>query len=526
MVSRLRYLTLLLSAILVIAGIPSVSVISQSLPPDRQAFQDATRITEPDKKIAALEKFIADFPKSIVVSSAHLQIFETLVKSTPDQKDKILEQAAKAIEKTPESSRPFIYDQLANRLFQSGVLLDEAEKFSNKAITLTDEELAKQAKLRKAGNYATLGRINLKQGKLKDAERHLKLAKEFNPMLSAASIGMAELLAKQGKDKEAIEAYANAAASGQLPKESREQFETLYAKANNGSMKGFNEFLDAKYLKLYPSPVTVTHYTPSAKRTNHTALAEVFTGSGCPPCVAADLGFDAMMERYKRDELTVLMYHLHIPRPDPMTSLATQARAKYYKVESVPSYVVDGRSSVGGGSREMTQNFYDRVNPDIEKLLEKPSGADVKLDVVLENTTVKARVALSKINSESDSLKLQIVLAEDRLRFQGENGIRFHPMVVRSIAGPEFAGITLKDKSNQNIEWSFELPAISEAIKKHLDDFEMTPFRGESYTFNEKKYQIDPANLTVVAFLQDDKTKNVLQAVSMKVRPVVASTGN
>ena len=99
-------------------------------------------------------------------------------------------------------------------------------------------------------------------------------------------------------------------------------------------------------------------------------------------------------------------------------------------------------------------------------------------------------------------------------------------MVVRSIAGPEFAGITLKDKSNQNIEWSFELPAISEAIKKHLDDFEMTPFRGESYTFNEKKFQIDPTNLTVVAFLQDDKTKNVLQAVSIKVRPVVASTGN
>src|SRR5678815_672612 len=156
MVSRVRYPTLLLGAILVIASIPSVSVISQSMPPDRQAFQDASRIKEPDKKIAALEKFIADYPKSLVVSSAHQQIFETLVKATPDQKDKILEQAAKAIEKTPESGRPFIYDQLANKLFQSGVLLDEAEKFSNKAITLTEEELAKQAKLRKAGNLSLI----------------------------------------------------------------------------------------------------------------------------------------------------------------------------------------------------------------------------------------------------------------------------------------------------------------------------------------------------------------------------------
>ena len=527
MAHKFRYLTFLLSVVLVIAGgVPSVSVVSQTLPPDRQAYQDATRIKEPDKKIAALEKFIVDYPKSAAVTSAHQAIFETLVKNTPDQKEKILEQAAKAIEKAMDPMKPFVYDTLANRLFQAGVLLDDAEKFSMKAMTLTDEELAKQAKLRKAGNYATLGRINLKQGKVKDAERNLKLAKEYNPTLTSASIGLAELYAKQGKEKEALEAYAAAAISGRLPKESRDQFEAIYSKANNGTTKGIDEFLDVRYAKAYPSPVKAEHYIPSAKRTKHTALVEVFTGSGCPPCVAADLGFDAMMERYKREELTVLMYHLHIPQPDPMTNLATQARSKYYSVQGVPSYALDGKSSSGGGPRDATQNFYDRVNPDVERLLESAANADVKLDVVLDNTTVKAKVGLSNIKSESESLKLQIVLAEEKLRYQGENGIRFHPMVVRSIAGPEFAGLALKDKGDQSLEWAFELPAITEAIKKHLDDFEKTPFRGEPYTFNEKKYQIDPTNLTVVAFVQDDKTKTVLQAVSMRVRPVVASSGN
>ena len=116
-------------------------------------------------------------------------------------------------------------------------------------------------------------------------------------------------------------------------------------------MKGLEEKLDAEYLKLNPPPIKVEHYAPTAKRSNKTVLAEVFTGAGCGPCVAADLGFDAMMERYKREELVVLMYHLHIPLPDPMTNLATQARGKFYAVNGVPSYAMDGKSASGGGTR-------------------------------------------------------------------------------------------------------------------------------------------------------------------------------
>jgi len=39
----------------------------------------------------------------------------------------------------------------------------------------------------------------------------------------------------------------------------------------------------------------------------------------------------------------------------------------------VPGYAIDGKQSGGGGSRDMTQSFYDRVNPDVEKELETPA---------------------------------------------------------------------------------------------------------------------------------------------------------
>ena len=65
----------------------------------------------------------------------------------------------------------------------------------------------------------------------------------------------------------------------------------------------------------------------------------------------------------------------------------------------------------------------------------------------------------------------------------------------------------------------------SKAIKAHLDDYESKGHRGEPFQFSEKKYQINHANLAVVAFVQDEKTKEILQAVYLKVVPAT-SQGN
>ena len=56
--------------------------------------------------------------------------------------------------------------------------------------------------------------------------------------------------------------------------------------------------LDTEYHKRFPNPVHVEAYKPTAARTDRVVLAEVFTGSGCPPCAGADIAFDAAMERY------------------------------------------------------------------------------------------------------------------------------------------------------------------------------------------------------------------------------------
>jgi hypothetical protein len=281
-------------------------------------------------------------------------------------------------------------------------------------------------------------------------------------------------------------------------------------------------------------------------------LAEVFTGAACGPCVSADLGFEAMMERYSRQELIVLMYHQHIPGPDPMTNPSSQARFKYFSGGGVPSYSIDGAAlQSGGGGKDQTRAFYQRVNPLIEKRLEVAPEASLKLDASLENGVVKvaAHVALDKASMETakaepksgsetqdapskaptppeagPSYKLHVLLVEEMLRYQGENGIRFHPVVVRAMGGLMAGGFPLDSAklgaaNGETVNASFDVDAIAAALMKNTEDFEASRSkeRDEAFTFSERKHEINSNNLSVVAFVQDQKSKKVLQAATVRL---------
>jgi thiol-disulfide isomerase/thioredoxin len=276
--------------------------------------------------------------------------------------------------------------------------------------------------------------------------------------------------------------------------------------------------LDAKYLEANPPPFAVDPYKPTEKRTDRVVLTEVFTGSGCPPCVAADLAADLAMERYNTKELAVIIYHEHIPQPDPMTTPQTTARFKYYNGTGVPTMAVDGKTTVGGGARNATKSVFDGLTKQIEKELELPPDANITVRAVLHGTTVNAGVKIDHVTSESPDIKLHIVLAEEKLRYTGENGVRIHPMVVRSMAETkDGAGFAVTSKDAQTFAYEFDLNSISAAIKKHLDEYEAGGHRGNAFTFTEKKYEINPKDLLVIAFVQDEKTKNILQAIITKV---------
>lgn len=266
--------------------------------------------------------------------------------------------------------------------------------------------------------------------------------------------------------------------------------------------------------------------------------------------MGASLAFEAALNRYSRQNYVLLNYHVHIPQPDPMVNPSTLDRQKFYGVRSTPSYFIDGDQDGGGGSAESAGSIYERkVEPAIEKHLTMAPEAAIKLRATRAGDTVKVTAAVSTVKSKSDRLRLQIALVEDVVRYSGENGLRFHEAVVRSMAvapataksaqaaGPTAGsdaaasgstapaappqGFALRPGRGGTFEYTFDLVKAEAEARAHLEDFETNTRKG-AYTFRQKKHEIDRGNLSVVAFVQDEATKKILQAVHLKVPAATA----
>ena len=488
--------------------------------PDRVAFNVANAVQDPQAKVDALEKVIASFPGTPSVLAANQALFDTVLKNWPSDTQRIAAQGQRVVDATPEANRSSAYGAIATRLLDAGVMLETAQLFAEKAIALIDEEAARTARTRRATPLATLGRIYLKAGKTAEAEKVLKESYAASPMAAGpAAAALAEMAEKSGNMQTALDYWVSAALSGRMTAKQRGQLEAAYSTTHSGSLDGLEALLDDTYHKAYPETFTPPPYMPRAARTKRTVLTEVFTGAGCPPCVSSSIASDYVRRRYSEEDVVVLMYHEHIPVPDPMTNPSTEAYAKYYAVAAAPTVAFDGVKTIQGGGnlREQARSYYDRMVTEIDRRLEVAADAEIALDVAIDGLFVNAKATVSNISSQASKLRLQIALVEDDLRYNGENTIRTHPMVVRNLAGPSLNGFEL-DKAKPSAEWRFDLVALSNGLKKYLDEFEKRP-RATPYAFAQKKDIIDPAHLTVVAFVQDEVTKKVLQATSVKVRP-------
>ena len=88
----------------------------------------------------------------------------------------------------------------------------------------------------------------------------------------------------------------------------------------------------------------------------------------------------------------------------------------------------------------------------------------MKIDAGLHGGIVAVSAAVDRINLDSKDLKLQIILVEKQIRHLGENGIRFHPMVVRAFGGDKQEGYPINTNTKGTFVASFDLEAISGEI--------------------------------------------------------------
>ena len=313
----------------------------------------------------------------------------------------------------------------------------------------------------------------------------------------------------RGNNDGAVEAYVLAATHGRS-RDLKTRLEDTYSK-KHGDLDGLEDEID-RILLARPKVFLSGRYAADAG-SNRVVLAELFTGAECTPCVAADLAFDGLVERYDRDTVALLQYHLHIPGPDPLTNPDAVKRAGYYAVRGTPSVFVNGaRAGRGGGLADRAERNFNLYKDAIESQLTTSIPAPLlSLSLTRDGTTftMSGGVELTDSPNSPANLRLHLILAEKVVHYTGSNGIHFHHFAVRKIVSPP-EGLAL-DAEGGRTEFlkSVDLSEVNGRLSDYLDEYEQ---ERDKFKWLEKPSQVDGDQVVVVAFVQDDETKDVLQA--------------
>ena len=541
------------------------------LEPDEKAYQAAQRIADPNERVEALIKLVADYPVYPYIRNVVYTLFRDPNKTIrelqePQKRDAaatkvMVDKFVAGTAAAPAYARAEFYYGISKNLVSSDILLDNAIELARKAIPLLSEEdyvanerrmaerKAHYTRLRDPGAHvdpfsveeakahfrafaasvnANLGNVLLQMGDLEEANQAFRDAYRIEPIMEAAT-GLSEISERRGNASDELKYMMDAALTGRLPAAKLRHLEELYATAHGGNTDELQKDLDAVYRERFETPLRPTRRGSATNRGNRVVLAEFITGAGCEPCTSADLAFDAELKRYSRDELALIVYHMHAPTSDPMSNASAEARFKYYDVRGAPTVFLDGEHvTPGEGMKSEAQRVFDALDQEVARRLAKPEAAHIKLAGNLENGIVKVNAVVDGVQDSGHPLRLMLALLENEVSYSGENGLRFHPMVARNVATPvasEPAGFVVEAGRRGRFQYSFALDEISTENLRYYDWYVADLYKrvGIKATFREKRYVIDPKNLSVVAFIQDQATKQVLQAAYVRV--VAARTG-
>ena len=348
------------------AAAPKPAEPAREIPPEQKAYQEAVKIGDPDKKIEALKKVIADFPKTSVRRDGR----------GPDPHD-AREEGRRHDQGRPGAgqedvgrrrpARPRGQRQHRQQLPRREPAAGRSRDLRTKAVGVTaaNRQVRRRAEevvcrtpgrgaeegpdreaddaARRCGHGRTASRPCGRWRSSRWRRSTTSAARPRRPRRPSrtrtrwrrravraytAALRLAEFAKKAGRDVRAVRVP-----DGRRPRRASDRrltarrSKSLYKKTHNGSLDGLEEMLDARYAKENPPLVHVTPYVPHQGPHETCRAGRGLHGAGCPPCAGADLAYDGAMERYGHTELAVLMYHMHIPRPDPMANPYThQAR--------------------------------------------------------------------------------------------------------------------------------------------------------------------------------------------------------
>lgn len=476
-----------------------------------RGFLRKTELSEIDENFAAnLPKPPASFTKAATLVNAPTQLRIRAQRSKDlDEKADLTKKATEAQEKAtaegPNAWRevikeaadsPFAVVAATNLLNMASTAKADAKEVSS-WIDLVDKDAA------------TFGET------IQDGA-NLQIATALSNSKEHAKLGVAALEKVLGKMKEtdslakqsrtlrlAKKVYESAGLTEQL-KKTTARFDAVEAK------------LDQEYVAKMP-PFPTPKVKPSGEKNQRVQLLELFTGTQCPPCVAADLGFDGLIKSYEPTDVIFIQYHMHIPGPDPLTNPDSAARFAYYgklnegQVRGTPTSIINGVKFVpAGGGLDNASGSYANYKKQLEA--SSSDKSEIKIDATIGRSGDQLQVEIkTEGTKEDDKLTVRAVLTEENIHYVGSNTIRYHHHVARHFVG----GVKGQEINSPkfSVKNEVNLTKVQEDLAKYQEEF--IKKNGGSY-FNPAP-KMDASKLKLVVFVQNDKTGEVVNAKEFAV---------
>jgi hypothetical protein len=349
------------------------------------------------------------------------------------------------------------------------------------------------------------------------AEKAIKAAEPFGPKWKRTVVmQLAEILVEQDGFTGLALDYAEQASKGldrasDSPSVQRHVF-SLYADALDKA--GRTE--DAKKVREDMAKIALVNtkeFTRPKGKSDRVVLVELFTCAEEPYCTAPDLAFAALLKTYKPADVVLLQYHLNQPGPDPLANAETEARARSYEASrKTPSIFFNGGKSEtpGAGGPAESQATYDMYTEVLARLLEKPAKVKIMATAKRTGSTIDIKTDVTDLPETGPDIRLRVVLVEEEVAYTGGNRGSKCVQVVRHFAKGA-AGTAMKTK---NVKESFtvDLDTVRKDLRAYLEKM------NDTKPYPTKDRPLELKKLRVVAFVQNDETGEVLNAVQVDVK--------
>lgn len=234
---------------------------------------------------------------------------------------------------------------------------------------------------------------------------------------------------------------------------------------------------------------------------NRRILIESFTSSTCGPCNAGNRQITSITSQFPEDRYIFLKYQYSFPGTgDPYFTSENGSRGGYYGgVNSIPATMIDGnpRFNPGGATMPLIQNYmgvpsFVNIDANAYMVWKDNFNFDVKVTPFIELPA---------------GIKLHVAIVEKitykNVKTNGET--EFHNVLKKFAYGPNgkvlpaiAKGTEHSEHGNYQFHGDYRLPANAQT--------------GNIINWNTEHSIENFWNLGIVVFLQNDKTKEVLQA--------------